>query len=312
MVRTSSLNNGSVKSTEEDENIMELLSRLEPSLVDRPWAAAKMGSQKLVYFVGQDHILRIPVNDSVRLELEIEQRLLKRLEGRLCLPIPKIVSVDPETGADLCFKAPGEIISWQFWGDLGASRRSKVGRSFGHFLANLHSEITADEAISIGVPEYKPPELEYFQEHLSRVMKGRRREYLLSSVIAVLPKLSVYKLVPVLLHNDFSHHNIGFELPNMKAIGVFDFGDAHVGDPHRDLRYDPGLDRDEYIVVNEYEESGGQPISRARQRAWHAVSVLENLIYSLANEGHELQAARWGWVDFVSGWDLTCFDSLYV
>ncbi len=295
---------------EEDEKIRQLLTRLEPSLADSSWVRAIAGSQKRVYFIGQNHILRIPFNESVRRELEIEQQLLKRLEDRLCLPVPKLIAVDPETGSDLCLKTPGEVITWQVWGEMGPSGRSKVGHYFGHFLADLPSEVSLDEALSIGVPEYTPPVPDYFQENLARVITCGRHEYLLNSVLAVLPGLCKQTLKPVLLHNDFAHHNIGFELPGMKAVGVFDFGDAHIGDPHRDLRFDPGLECDEYIVVNEYEKSGGQQISRARQRAWHAVSALECLIHSLANEGPDLQAARWGWIDYVSNWDLTCFDEV--
>ena len=295
-------------SLQENENIRNILVRLEPSLAGSSCVPAIAGSQKRVYFIGNNHILRIPFNESVRRELEIEQQLLKRLEGRLCLPVPKLIAVDSETGADLCLKAPGEVISWQVWGELGPSGRSKVGRYFGHFLADLHSEVSIDEALTLGVPEYIPPVPEYFKDNLASIMTGCRLEYLLSSVLAVLPRLCEQTLKPVLLHNDFSHHNIVFELPSMKAVGVFDFGDAHIGDLHRDLRFDPGLECDENIVVDEYEESGGQRISRARQRAWHAVSALECLIHSLKNEGADLQAARWGWVGYVSDWDLSFFD----
>jgi len=267
-----------------------------------------MGAHKRVFFVGQDYILRIPRHDLVRQSLEVERRVLRRLEGRLCLPTPRLVAVDPETGADLCLKAPGRVIGWRAWGDLGESGRTKVGRSFGRFLADLHAEIPATEALSMGVPEYTLPDSASLEDRLAAVMKGGRRKQLLSAVLTALHRLGEETREPVLLHGDFSHHNIGFELPGMKAVGVFDFGGAHVGDPHRDLRYDPGLEGDERLVVDEYEAAGGQPISRARQRAWHALSALENLIHSLANEGPELQAARWGWVDSVANWDPTSLE----
>ena len=34
------------------------------------------------------------------------------------------------------------------------------------------------------------------------------------------PRLGEETREPVFLHDDFSHHNIGFELPSMKAVGV--------------------------------------------------------------------------------------------
>lgn len=39
-----------------------------------------------------------------------------------------------------------------------------------------------------------------------------------------------------------------------------------------------------------------------------AGALLAGLIYSLANEGPDLQAARWAWVDSVARWDLTCLE----
>ena len=298
----------SVESLEQEEQATALLSRLAPHLVEAARVSATMGAHKRVFFVGQDYILRIPRDDLVRQRLEIERRVLRRLEGRLCLPTPRVVAVDPETGADLCIKAPGHVIDWRAWGKLGKSGRARLGRSFGRFLADLHAEIPATEALDMGVSEYSLPDGAFLEENLACVMKTSRRKDLLSAVLATLPRLGEHTREPVLLHDDFSHHNIGFELPSMKAVGVFDFGGAQVGDPHRDLRYDPGLEGDERLVVDEYEAAGGQPISRGRQRAWHALSALENLIHSLANEGPELQAARWGWVDSVASWDQTTLE----
>ena len=298
----------SAESPEEEEQATTLLAKLAPHLVDAARVSAMMGADKRVIFVGEDYMLRIPRHDLVRRRIEVEQRVLRRLEGRLCLPTPRLLAVDPETGADLCLKAPGHLIDWRAWGELGESGRAKIGRSFGRFLADLHAEVPAGEALSMGVPEYALPDSALLEDRLAAVMKGGRRQHLLNAVLAALPRLGEQTREPVLLHDDFSHHNIGFELPSMKAVGVFDFGGAQVGDPHRDLRYDPGLEADERLVVDEYEAAGGQPISRARQRAWHALSALENLIHSLANEGAELQAARWGWVDSVANWDLTSLE----
>ena len=299
----------SAESLEEEEQATGLLAKLAPHLVGEARVSATIGgSDKRVFFVGQDYILRSPRHDLVRQRIEVEQRVLRRLEGRLCLPTPRLVAVDPETGADLCLKAPGDVVGWRAWGELGRSARSKLGRSFGRFLADLHAEIPATEALGMGVPEYTLPDSASLEDRLAAVMKGARRKQLLSAVLATLPWLGEETREPVLLHGDFSHHNIGFELPSMKAVGVFDFGGAHVGDPHRDLRYDPGLEGNDRLVVDEYEAAGGQSISRPRQRAWHALSALQNLIHSLANEGPELQAARWGWVDSVASWDLTSLE----
>ncbi len=193
---------------------------------------------------------------------------------------------------------------------LGAAEKAKLALPFAHFLARLHAEIPADEANALGVPDYVVPDIEALSDPLAKRLGSPARLRLLDSMTAAVPSMAAPGPPLVLLHNDFSHHNIGFDPESSEAVGVFDFGSAFVGDLHRDLRYDPGIPIADATVVRTYEALSGVQVSRPRQRAWHALSALENLAYSLDHEGPELQAARWGWVDAVAAWDLGFFDAL--
>ena len=132
---------------------------------------------------------------------------------------------------------------------------------------------------------------------------------LLDAVVEVVPGLSLTACRTVALHNDLSHHNVGFDTRSSLATGVFDFAGAVVGDPHRDLRYDPSIEFEGDAMLRAYEEARGLEMSLGRQRAWHAASALENLRWSLDNEDEVLQGARWGWVDAVAAWDLRVLTS---
>ncbi len=288
---------------EGDRQVARLVERLAPELAEAPRRRAAQGFHKQVVFVGDAHVLRIPRQPGFRGPLETERRVLGRIEGRLCLPTPRVVAVDPESGADLCVRAPGEALDWRAWGRLGPAARTRASERFGRFLAELHLEVDADEAAALGVSPAEPPDADALRARLAHVLRAGRRALLLEATLDAIPRLRAPVVEPRLLHGDLSHHNIGYDLETSRPVGVFDFGMARVGDPHRDLRYDPGLERADPRVVDEYVATGGPPISRARQRAWHAWSALDNLAHSLAHEGPELQAARWGWVDAVAAWD---------
>jgi aminoglycoside phosphotransferase (APT) family kinase protein len=287
-----------------------LVRSLAPKLGAAELHPASGGSSKIVWHVGEEHILRIPLHVFASDAMQVERRLLTRLHGTLGLATPLPIAVDNARGCDLCQMAPGRPLDWKQWAQLGAAEKAKLALPFAHFLARLHAEIPADEANALGVPDYVVPNIETLSDRLAKRLGSPARLRLLDSVTAAVPSMAAPGPPLVLLHNDFSHHNIGFDLESSEAVGVFDFGSAFVGDLHRDLRYDPGIPIADDTVVRTYEALSGVQVSRPRQRAWHALSALENLAYSLDHEGPELQAARWGWVDAVAAWDLGFFDAL--
>ena len=220
------------------------------------------------------------------------------------LPTPRVVAAAAD-GHDLCLKAPGEALSWREW-ELWSRNTARICPPFGRFLAALHEALPFERARELGVPEDVGPAPGYLYEHLSGRLETRPRQRLLAALLEAAPVLLAPWRERVLLHDDLSLHNVGFDRASGRMVGIFDFGSCAIGDPHRDLRYDPGLESKDESAVRAYEEARGMALSRGRQRAWHAWSALDNLAWSLEHEGHdpELQAARWGWVDSVADWDL--------
>ncbi len=285
-----------------------LLSVIAPEFETAELHLASGGSSKVAWYVGDQHVLRLPLHPLARQQMEVERRLLTRLAGKLGLETPVPIATDGMAenprGADLCRMAPGRALDWKEWGRLSAGEKAQLFLPFGRFLAHLHAEIPANEASRLGIPDYVAPEIEWLRDRLAQPLSRPKHTRLLDAISAAVPTLASPGAPRALLHNDLSHHNIGFDPKSREPVGVFDFGDACVGDRHRDLRYDPGLPANDETVVRVYQGESGVQISRARQRAWHALSALENYAYSLDHEGPELNANRQRWVDTVADWDL--------
>ncbi|MCP5042579.1 MAG: aminoglycoside phosphotransferase family protein [bacterium] len=291
-----------------------LLSAIAPEFAAAELRLAAGGSSKVVWYVGDQHVLRLPLHRLARQQMEVERRLLTRLAGKFELNIPIPVATDRlaknPRGADLCKMAPGQALDWKEWDRLTVGEKAQLSLPFARFLLRLHAEIPASEASRLGVPDYAVPEIEWLRDRLAKPLSSPRHARLLDAILAAAPALAGPGAPLALLHNDLSHHNIGFDPNRRKPVGVFDFGEACVGDLHRDLRYDPGLPTNDETVVRVYEEGSGVQVSRARQRVWHALSALENYTYSLDHEGPELNANRRLWVDTVAGWDLGFLSTL--
>ena len=109
-------------------------------------------------------------------------------------------------------------------------------------------------------------------------------------------------LPPVLLHDDFSHHNAGFSRDGTRVVGVFDFTQARIGDPHRDLRYAFTFEPFAETMIQEYENARSISLDRNRLRAWHAWSALGSLAWELHHGDPRRLPLRWAWVDHVAAW----------
>ena len=293
-----------------EEAIRDLLREMAPELVVEPLRPSATGVEKAVWHVGRHHVLRVPRTDGAAERMAVERRVLERIAGRCTLPTPEVVAVEAERGVDLCRKAPGEPLDWRQWPGLGEARKRALLRPFGEFVASLHEALPVEEARALGVRELVWPPAQKLADDLTGRTRTPGQAALLEVALAAAPALHAAPGELVLLHHDLSHHNIGFDPDTGAITGVFDFGEALLGEPVRDLRYDPGLELGDDSAVRAYEEARGVSLSRDRQRAWHAWSALSNLAWSLANEDAELQAMRFGWVDAVAAWDLSFFEAL--
>ena len=284
--------------------IETLISRHVPALSGQPIVRLAQSAEKSVWAVGDDYVLRRANLDWVCPLLAREQQLLQHLQGRTSLAIPSSVFIAPDASFDILRKAPGEPVDFSRWMRLEAQSQKRIAGKFGHFLAEFHNAVPLEKALSMGYErKFWPPSPEWVSSRLVGRLYTPRRRSLLEELMAVAPRLYQEVLPAVLLHADFSHHNVGFAADGRDVFGVFDFTEACIGDPHLDLRYAFTFDPFSGNMIAEYERGRRVHLSLDRLRAWHAWSALGFLALDL-NEGNpQLLPLRWGWVDEVAAWD---------
>jgi hypothetical protein len=146
---------------------------------------------------------------------------------------------------------------------------------------------------------------EFVRTHFAR--ERRLLDRLIGRTTLAIPR-PVFVLPEVLLHDDFSYHNAGFDTEAGDVLGIFDFTYAAVGDPHRDLRYAYTFEAED--MIGAYERGRGVSLDRARLRALHAWSALGALAWDLLHGRDSLLPLRWGWVDAVAAWDRSFLRAL--
>jgi len=288
-----------------------LLARSAPYLLDQPIVEQMRSPQKTVWAIGDTHVLRRANADWVRSLMVREHLLLHHLSGRTTLSIPESVFVAPDGEFDLLVKARGEPIEYSWWPRLEPEYQLDIAKQFGRFLAELHGALEFGQAIAMGFERgASPPSPEWVKERLVGQLSSPKRESLLKELLRIAPRLYEEALPPALLHDDFSHHNAGFSPDGHRVLGVFDFTQARLGDPHRDLRYAFTFEPFAESMIKEYESVRGLELDRNLLRAWHAWSALGTLAWEFHHGDPGRLPLRWGWVDHVAEWDRSYLDSL--
>lgn len=288
-----------------------LLARSVPQLLAQPIIERRRSPQKTVWAVGDTHVLRRANADWVRPLIVREHRLLRRLSGRTTLSIPESVFVAPDGEFDVLVKALGEPVEYSWWPRLKPQYQLDIAKQFGRFLAEFHGALDFAQAVALGFERgVSPPSPEWVEEKLVGQLNSPKREGLVNELLRIAPRLYEDALAPVLLLDDFSHHNAGFSPDGHRALGVFDFTQSRLGDPHRDLRYAYTFEPFAEPMIREYESLRGLELGRDRLRAWHAWSAIGALAWELHHGAPRLLPMRWGWVDQVVEWDRSYLDSL--
>ncbi|HEX5065961.1 MAG TPA: aminoglycoside phosphotransferase family protein [Myxococcota bacterium] len=287
----------------EIEEVESLLAVGAPRLVGEPIEERSWSEEKTVWSIGHDHVVRRANAAWVRPLFLREHRLLHYLHGRVSLGIPAPVFVEPGGAFDVLRKAPGEPILYTDWERLDPASQERVARQFGRFLAELHAALPFATASALGFERgFWPPSARWVEERLRERLDTPARRSLLVDLLRIAPSLHAEALEPVLLHDDFSHHNAGFADAGRRVVGAFDFTQARIGDPHRDLRYAYTFEPFAEAMIREYEVKRGVGLDRNRLRALHTWSALGFLAWELCEGDPARIPMRWGWVDLVAAW----------
>lgn len=212
-------------------------------------------------------------------DFDRELAVLRRLSGRLPVPIPEV----EWTGSRIRFAAYRALTGASF--DVEAyerapeEARNRLARSLAGFLTTMHDALTPEETKELNLPLHDGAPTAHIMAELHRVPRPARAA--VDELVAEIRATWEAGTVPgprVVLHNDFHLGNMVLDAPVGEMTGIWDFSCVALGEPTSDLRYLVGRPADLLPrVASEYERLSGR---RVDLRA----AVLANRIEEVADQ----------------------------
>ncbi len=176
--------------------------------------------------------------------LASEVRILRRIQGRVTLPIPNPIYVSRGTqGVGRAFMGyrliPGEPLWRETLDAIGDEEvHRRLATQLAAFLRELHSIPVEDSGAGLPVRDGREEYAGLYAEIRDRLfpfMRPDARDGVRLHFEAYLdnPRLHAYK--PSLRHGDFGPSNILYDPRSGAISGVIDFGFAALGDPAQDI-----------------------------------------------------------------------------
>lgn len=268
----------------------------------QPWDLSEVvlhegGWENVVLETADGWMLRFPRDDEVAFEREVA--VLRRLAGRLPVPIPEVAW----TGATARFaayrKLSGHAFDRESYLSASTSERNAFAASLARFLVAMHSSLSSAEVAELGLPPAGQPGVDLVRDRIEAVPREHR-----GMVLDLTAEFEHFWIAgnvtgsAVVLHNDFHTLNMVFAGPVGELTGIWDFSCVELGLPTFDLRYFDGGPRDllERLAA-QYEELSGNAIDL---RAAVVANRMENVYDALDTHRTDLFHAaleRWGLAD---------------
>ena len=247
--------------------------------VDLSGAVLRSGWESVVLETRDGWILRFP---RPHVAFEREVALLRRLDGRLPVPIPHVEWTGRHTPFAAYRKLEGRAFDHADYLRTSARRRNALAGSLARFLAAMHTSLTPTEADELAIP--RPDDatsaVAGIAAQLDRVPPGARRgvEELLDEVRSLWMD-GTTRAPLVVLHNDFHFGNMVLSEPVGEVVGVWDFSCVKRGEPSSDLRYLAGESPDLLRrVAKEYERLTGQRVDERAATVGNRLEVVSDAL----------------------------------
>lgn len=247
---------------------------------DVPITSVKLvnnGWDNAVLEVNGEYIFRFPKDGTYKFEEEVW--LLEFLRGKITLSIP-----DPKfIGKSLTYmgykKIEGGDLTEAIFATLTESEKERVAYDMANFLAEFHRAVSIDTFQKFHTTEESThTRVEDLFGILASVISDKPILDLISETIEELASIVEDTRDRVVLYHDLHTENVAFDPVSKKLRGIFDFGDASVGDVHREFGGLRGPDRWLFEhVIAAFEVLTGRKISRRRAMLYMRVGVMYDL-----------------------------------
>jgi aminoglycoside 2''-phosphotransferase len=196
-----------------------------------------------VLVIDEALVLRFPRTTQATEALAHEVAVLRRLQGRLSLPVPNpmLMGQDAVTG-EISWMGyallPGEPLWDEELEVLGEADQRQVALQLAGFLHALHTLPPAEVMPELGAraeAQFWAGLFAAFRDELYSFMRPAARSEVDALGDAIRAELERVPPAPALIHGDFGGGNILYDPSARRVTGVIDFGGVTLGDPAVDI-----------------------------------------------------------------------------
>lgn len=196
-----------------------------------------------VVILDEQLVFRFPKQEYYKDKLKAELQLLSHLSPKMPVPIPEYTYNVPGESFGGYTLVKGVEISTEVYQSFSEKDRWEVAKQLGECLSVMH-DIALEEAEEFGFS--KPDKSEYWwgPKHMTSAL-SRIREKVFpllkdDEVEWVEHQFDKYFSLSLdfnqtLIHSDFTHDHLLFDLDKNRVSGIIDFSDSEISDPAMDF-----------------------------------------------------------------------------
>lgn len=194
------------------------------------------GLDSVAYLVNEEYIFKKSKHKEASENMKKEISVLRYLEGKLSLDIPKIDFYDEDASICGYKEIKGTILTPEIYSLMNIEEQEQLAKDISNFLIQLHSlPLPNIENLELDVIDDYRSDYEALKSMIYDKIPSKSIEYLDELFSRILNDERITKYTKVLCHNDLSCNHI--VIKNNRVVGIIDFGDVAITDRDKDFVY---------------------------------------------------------------------------
>lgn len=194
------------------------------------------GLDSVAYLVNDEYIFKKSKHKEAAENMKKEISVLRYLEGKLPLEIPRIEFYDADVNICGYKEIKGTILTPEMYSSMNNEEQKQLAKDIANFLIQLHAlPLPEIDDLELDVIEDYKNDYEALKSMIYDKIPSQSKEYLDKLFSRILTDEKITKYSVALCHNDLSCNHI--IMRNKKVIGIIDFGDVAITDRDKDFVY---------------------------------------------------------------------------
>lgn len=194
------------------------------------------GLDSVAFLVNNEFVFKKSKHQESAKNMKKEISVLRYLEGKLPINIPKIDYYDEENNICGYKEIKGIVLTPEIYFSMSSEEQEQLAKDLAEFLTQLHSmPLPNITGLEINVAEDYRNDYETLKTTIYDKIPSQSKTYLDELFNRILTDERIINYSVALCHNDLSCNHI--IMRNNRVVGIIDFGDVATTDRDKDFVY---------------------------------------------------------------------------